>query len=614
MSLNNIIPRAALPARPALKEHAESGLLKRHTGLSRENGKPPQKVVLAIAFKSETKACNCEFNGLLSKLLTRFASCEAERVEHELEQALFRVCEFLEIERAGLWCQAEHAGLPFILRHVFPSERNHSNGKINGSSEPSGNGRVETSASSLNGAKSETRFPWMSRQECGEVIVFSNLEQLPGEAQQDKAALAQFGMRSGAVIPFLMENKAVGIAGFALAEDQKSWPEDLVERLKLTAAVLGNGMARVLRERGWTSKLKALNEEASRSYTEIKELKERLQAESKYLKAEMKLSQVHGQIIGQSKAIKQVLRQVEQVAAADCAVLITGETGTGKELIAREIHRLSGRKDRVMVLVNCAALPAALVESELFGREKGAFTGALTSQVGRFEVADGSTIFLDEIGELSAEIQAKLLRVLQDGEFQRLGSPRMHKANVRVIAATNRDLAKEVREGRFRQDLFYRLQVFPINVPPLRERLEDIPLLALSFVEELASRMGKQVNRIPQKLMETLHQHPWQGNIRELRNVIERGIILSPGETLILPNLNAEPETVRQTTTLTDAEREHIIKTLEFTGWRIKGPFGAAKILAVNPSTLYSRMEKLGIRRFGPKENAPASSEAKPPS
>jgi transcriptional regulator with GAF, ATPase, and Fis domain len=450
----------------------------------------------------------------------------------------------------------------------------------------------------------------MSSQECGEAIVFSNLEQLPGEAKQDKVALALFGIRSGAAIPFLADNKAIGITGFALAEDQKSWPEDLVARLKLTAAVLGNAIARELREREWKNKLKSLNEEASRSFTEIKELKERLQAESKYLKAEMKLSKVHGQIIGQSKTIKQVLRQVEQVAAADCAVLITGETGTGKELIAREIHRLSARKDRVMVLVNCAALPAALVESELFGREKGAFTGALTSQVGRFEVADGSTIFLDEIGELSAEIQAKLLRVLQDGEFQRLGSPRTHKSNVRVVAATNRDLAKEVREGRFRQDLFYRLQVFPINVPPLRERAEDIPLLALSFVEELAARMGKQVNRIPQKLMETLQQHPWPGNIRELRNLVERGIILSPGETLVLPNLNAEPETVRPTTTLTDAEREHIIKTLESTGWRIKGPFGAAKILAVNPSTLYSRMEKLGIRRFGPKESA---LEAKPP-
>jgi transcriptional regulator with GAF, ATPase, and Fis domain len=611
MSLNSI-PRAALSARQGLKERATSEMppLRRPTGLSREAGKPPHKLVLAIAFDSETKASNCEFNALLSKLLTRFASCEAERIEHELGKALFRVCEFLEIERAGLWCQSEQSGQAFILGHVFPSEQNHSNGKING------NCPVQISGLSAppNGPETGTRFPWMSRQDCGEVIVFSNLEQLPGEAQQDKAALTQFGMRSGAIIPFLMDNKVVGIAGFALAEDQKSWPQDLVERLKLTAAVLGNGMARELRERGWTSKLKALNEEAARSYTEIKELKERLQAESKYLKAEMKLSQVHGQIIGQSKAIKQVLRQVEQVAAADCAVLITGETGTGKELIAREIHRLSGRKDRVMVLVNCAALPAALVESELFGREKGAFTGALTSQVGRFEMADGSTIFLDEIGELSAEIQAKLLRVLQDGEFQRLGSPRMHKANVRVIAATNRDLAKEVREGRFRQDLFYRLQVFPINVPPLRERLEDIPLLALSFVEELASRMGKQVNRIPQKLMETLQQHPWQGNIRELRNVIERGIILSPGETLILPNLNAEPETVRQTTTLTDAEREHIIKTLEFTGWRIKGPFGAAKILAVNPSTLYSRMEKLGIRRFGPKENTLAAPEAKPPS
>ncbi len=332
-----------------------------------------------------------------------------------------------------------------------------------------------------------------------------------------------------------------------------------------------------------------------KSYAEIKLLKDRLQAESDYLKAEMKVSHAHGQIIGRSLGLKRVLHQTEQVAPADCPVLISGETGTGKELIAQEIHRLSARKERVMVLVNCAALPAALVESELFGRERGAYTGALTSQVGRFEVADGSTIFLDEVGELSMEVQAKLLRVLQQGEFQRLGSPKTHKVNVRVIAATNRDLAEDVRKGRFREDLYYRLRVFPIDIPPLRERADDIPLLVFTFMEEFATRMGKKITRIPRKAMEVLQAHSWPGNIRELRNVIEHSVILTSGDTLKLTVLGEAPTREAQPVTLAEAEREHILKTLESTGWRIKGPHGAAARLDLQPSTLYSRMQKLGI-------------------
>jgi PAS domain S-box-containing protein len=340
---------------------------------------------------------------------------------------------------------------------------------------------------------------------------------------------------------------------------------------------------------------KLAEEALKKSYAEIKELKDRLQAESDYLRTEMKTSQAHGQIIGRSEALKRVLHQTEQVAQADCAVLISGETGTGKELIAQEIHRLSARKDHLMVLVNCAALPSALVESELFGRERGAYTGALTSQVGRFEMANHSTIFLDEVGELSMEVQGKLLRVLQDGEFQRLGSPKTHKVDVRVIAATNRDLAEEAREGRFREDLFYRLRVFPIEIPSLRERLEDLPLLVSAFMEEFSTRMGKRITRIPRKAMELLQAHPWPGNIRELRNVIEHSVILTPGDTLKLTLLAEAPTRESPPVTLAEAERQHILKTLESTGWRIKGPHGAARRLDLQPSTLYSRMQKLGI-------------------
>ena len=340
---------------------------------------------------------------------------------------------------------------------------------------------------------------------------------------------------------------------------------------------------------------KAAQEALAKSYAEIQQLKDRLQAESEYLKSEIKVSHPHGQVIGQSKGIKRVLHDVEQVAPADCPVLITGETGTGKELIAQEIHRLSRRKGQMMVLVNCAALPSALVESELFGRERGAYTGALTSQVGRFELANGSTIFLDEVGELSLEVQAKLLRVLQQGEFQRLGSPKTYKVDVRVIAATNRDLAAEVRKGRFREDLYYRLNVFPIGIPPMRERTDDIPLLLFAFMEEFATRMGKKITKLPRKAMEILQKRSWPGNIRELRNVIEHGVILTSGDTLKLTLAGEAPAREAQPVTLAEAEREHILRTLESTSWRIKGPHGAAKILDLEPSTLYSRMQKLGI-------------------
>jgi len=339
-----------------------------------------------------------------------------------------------------------------------------------------------------------------------------------------------------------------------------------------------------------------MGEEALRkSHAEIKTLKDRLEAEGDYLKKEMKVTWLHGEVVAQSKEMKKVIGEVEQVAATGSCVLLQGETGTGKEILAEAIHRLSARKNHLMVKVNCAALPSALVESELFGREKGAYTGALTRQPGRFELAHGSTIFLDEIGELSLDIQAKLLRVLQEGQFERLGNPKTFKVDVRVIAATNRDLTEEVRKGRFREDLFYRLNVFPIKVPPLRERAEDIPLLVWAFSEEFCSRMGKKFLKIPRRTMETLQGYRWPGNVRQLRNVIEHSVIISSGDSLKPPLLDDEEETSRPPITLVELEREHIRQTLEFTGWRIKGPRGAAEILGMKPSTLYSRMEKLGI-------------------
>jgi transcriptional regulator with GAF, ATPase, and Fis domain len=256
-----------------------------------------------------------------------------------------------------------------------------------------------------------------------------------------------------------------------------------------------------------------------------------------------------------------------------------------------------------MLKVNCAALPSGLIESELFGREKGAFTGALTRQIGRFEVADGSTLFLDEIGELSLDVQAKLLRVLETGEFERLGSPRTLRVDVRLIAATHRDLTEDIRQGRFREDLYYRLNVFPIRIPPLRERPEDIPLLVWDLLGELCVRMGKKITQVPRRTMEGLQRHPWPGNVRELRNVIEHGAIITTGDTLKVAMLDESAPAAARSLTLAEAEREHILGTLERTGWHIKGPKGAAAELGLNPATLYTRMKKLGIRTHRQSEN-----------
>jgi transcriptional regulator with GAF, ATPase, and Fis domain len=287
-------------------------------------------------------------------------------------------------------------------------------------------------------------------------------------------------------------------------------------------------------------------------------------------------------------------------------VLIRGETGTGKELIAQAIHRLSPRGSRLMVKVNCAALPSGLLESELFGRERGAYTGALTRQVGRFEVADGSTVFLDEIGELAPEVQAKLLRVLETGEFERLGSPRTIKVDVRVIAATNRDLLEEIKRGRFREDLYYRLNVFPIRVPPLRERADDIPVLVWGFLEEFCARMGKKITQVPRKTMEALQRHSWPGNVRELRNMIEHGAIITEGDALRISMLDEAAAVAGPPQTLADSERQIILRALERARWHIKGPQGAAAQLGLKPSTLYSRMKKLGIRPHGPEADGAA--------
>jgi transcriptional regulator with GAF, ATPase, and Fis domain len=345
------------------------------------------------------------------------------------------------------------------------------------------------------------------------------------------------------------------------------------------------------------TKLKQAEEKLKKAYNEIKELKDRIERENIYLREELEINYRHREMVGESTAIQKTLHQAEKVANEETTVLILGETGTGKELLARAIHRLSPRKDGHMVKVNCAALPANLVESELFGREKGAFTGAMARQLGRFESADGSTIFLDEIGDLPLELQTKLLRVLQDGQFERLGSVKTISVDVRVIAATNRDLRKAVREGRFRRDLYYRLNVFPITVPPLRERRDDIPLLTWAFVKHFSESMGKQISTINKNCMDRLKAYSWPGNVRELKNVIERSMILSTGPVLHIGEIESDATEEPLNLTLDELERAHILKVLENTGWRVRGDSGAARILGLKPTTLEARMRKLGIQR-----------------
>jgi formate hydrogenlyase transcriptional activator len=360
----------------------------------------------------------------------------------------------------------------------------------------------------------------------------------------------------------------------------------------------------------------AIAVENAQAYREISELKDRLSKENLYLEEEARTDQNFGEIVGDSAVLRRVLKEVETVAPTGSTVLIRGETGTGKELIARALHDLSPRRERTFVKLNCAAIPTGLLESELFGHEKGAFTGAIMQKIGRFELAHQGTLFLDEVGDIPLELQPKLLRALQEQEFERLGSTKTVCVDVRLVAATNRDLAKMVADGQFRSDLYYRLNVFPVVLPPLRERRDDIPMLARHFTQRFARRMGRQIETIPTSVMGTLVAYPWPGNIREMQNVIERAVILSRGSALNLdaaelrsarpePGVRNQKSGIRSHEsgngaplgTLADAEREHILGVLRETGWVLSGPNGAAVKLAMKRTTLQSKMKKLGIVR-----------------
>jgi formate hydrogenlyase transcriptional activator len=419
----------------------------------------------------------------------------------------------------------------------------------------------------------------------GEMVVLESLpDDLPKEALAEKRFCIEQGLKSYICIPLSMGKALpIGAIGFSYMRRRRTFAMQWLQRVRFVGHILTFALMCKQTE-------KALQE----ALAEIEELKERLEAE---IVEEIKVEYNYGEILGHSSAIKTIMNQVERVAPTDSVVLIQGETGTGKELVARAIHRLSPRNGKMMVKVNCAAIPPTLIESELFGREKGAYTGALVKQIGRFEIANGSTIFLDEIGELSGELQAKLLHVLEKGQFERVGSPETITVDIRVIAATNKDLAAAVQNGSFRKDLYYRINVFPIEVPPLRQRREDIPILVWSFVQEFSEKMGKTIEIIPRKTMEQLQSYEWPGNVRELRNIIERAMILTKGTSLHVDIPQSIDSIHQQEMGLEEFEKNHIIDILSMTGWKVRGKKGAAELLRLKPSTLESKMKKLGIRR-----------------
>ena len=512
---------------------------------------------------------------LLVNMSARFVNLPADQIDSEIEDAQRRICEYLDIDRSTLWQVVEGEPGALLLTHFHQTPES-----------PKPDNRMIA----------RNFFPWTSRKVLGgETVAISKLTDLPQEASQDMETYCKYGTKSNVLVPLSVGDGPVfGLLSFALIHEERNWQETEVKKFTLIAQVFANALAR---KQAFTER-KRMEDQLLERLQEIEALKQRLESENIYLRKEVKHLFEHLNIVGQSVAMKKVLTLAEQVAGTDSTVLLLGETGTGKELLARDIHRLSLRKDRSLITVNCAALPPTLIESELFGREKGAYAGAMTRMTGRFEIADGATLFLDEIGELPVDLQSKLLRVLEEGAFERLGSTKSLHVNVRIIAATNRDIQQEMKDGKFRKDLFYRLNVFPIVIPPLRERPEDIPLLVRTFIMEFQKRMKKEVESISKKALQALQSYSWPGNVRELRNVIQHAMILSKGKTLHIEVLGrASSETIVSTGKLEDMERNHIVAVLDKTGWRLAGQGGAAEVLGLKRTTLQAKIKKLGIKR-----------------
>ena len=506
-----------------------------------------------------------EFEELVAELSIQFINLSVERVETAIQDALRRIGEGLDFDSCNFYRIHPDGTLSDLVSWARP-----------------GHPPVPLPESA------GQSFPWaLEAVRAGKVLCFSSLDEIPSATDQQN--FRALGIRSVLTVPISVAGQITGAVTFNTRREQRRWDSETVHRLTVVGAVFGSVLARQKSD-------EALRE----TFAETERLRDQLAAENVYLRREVHDRFGKGHVVGQGAAVQRVLAQVRQVALTDATVLLLGETGTGKELFATQIHELSERRTRAMIRVNCAAIPATLIESELFGREKGAFTGALSRQVGRFELADRSTIFLDEIGDLPLDVQVKLLRVLEERQVERLGSPRPIRIDARIIAATHRNLEQRVAEGTFREDLFYRLNVFPINVPPLRERVEDIPLLVWRFVDEFAKAFGRRLDSIPRENMTALEQYSWPGNIRELRNIVERAVIAAKGPRLTITVPAPTAAAARRSVRLLDVEREHIRGVLERSGWRIRGAGGAADRLGLRPTTLETRMARLGLVRPKP--------------
>jgi len=507
------------------------------------------------------------FEELVSEVSARLVHLPASSVDGGIQEGLGRIGEFLGMDWCGL-AQFRPHGSAVMLSQTWIRQG------------------VDPSLESLR----TVDLPWfVKRWQRTECVAFEEADDLPPPASIDKGNLVALGIRSGLSVPLETGETVIGALLMSTVRASRAWPDKLVQRARLLGQIFANAHSRKHRE-----------ERLQEAFAEIKELKEQIEADCTYLREEIEVQHDFHNMIGESEALLGTLAQIKAVAATDVTVLVIGETGTGKELVARAIHEASQRRNRPLVKVDCGALPSSLIESELFGHEKGAFTGAHARRTGRFELAKGTTVFLDEIGELSLEVQTKLLRVLQEGSLERLGSSNTIQVDVRIIAATNKDLEREVREGRFRKDLWYRLNVFPIRVPALRERREDVPLLVNWFVGKYGKKLGKKINLIPESELRKLQAYHWPGNVRELENVVQRAVVNTKGSKLeLVEKLEGPPNAdvpFGPEGSLEGVERAHIIRVLEQTDGVVHGPRGAARVLGLNPSTLRSRMKKLGIR------------------
>ena len=508
-----------------------------------------------------------DYQAMLAEISSNLISARSKDIDDRVARSLELISTTFDLDVVSIWWAIDEE------KHVLAShnwERGKSKGQVS--------------------QVLRADVPWIYEQlsNCDDVII-DDVSKMPDEAARDRDLLQQRGRKSALIVPLRADRLLEGACAFATTKDMRAWSDEVVAELRLAAENLGVALARL------------------RAIEENERLKEKLQEENLYLRDKIKLAHGFDEIVGEDPLLRRCLMAVEKVAPTSVPVLILGETGTGKELIARAVHKLSPRRDKPMVSVNCPALPAELIESELFGHEAGAFTGAQSQRRGRFELADTGTIFLDEIGELPLELQSKLLRVLQTGDYERLGGTETLHTDVRVLAATNRDLKHSIEQGEFRSDLFYRISSFPIDLPALRDRKEDIALLAEHFVQKHAPRLGRKVDAISARMIRALTTYEWPGNIRELESTIERALIsMSDSSVLELPDSlpwvkelgeEAHTTTVAYTGGLVAVDRAYIIKVLEHTGWKIAGADGAAALLGMPPSTLRSKMQRLGITR-----------------